>query len=226
MKDIKKIAKRYLVSQQTTGWEEDKETGAIIVYALNAIYYNGKYYSMQTGKEIKISKEDYIRDIRSNMKKGHTHDAIEATGAATIIYRSSNGMLEFLLQERSDFEQYGLLGGCMELGEDYRTCAERELFEEAGIIAKKEKLQLREVYAGAKHVTKYPSGDIVFNTTVLFSIKESECTILEEVDISSETKSLKWFSYSELIKMLKNEPKKFFPNNYPMLLDIVEKFFV
>ncbi len=222
--DIKAIGTRY-ANGKTTGWDVDPATGAIIVYAIRAIYFEGKYYSMVTGKPMSISKEDYIKDIRNNMRKGHRHDAIEGTGTGIIVRKTNNSNHEeFLLQLRFDVNQYGLFGGNLELGETYPHCAARELLEEAALIVNEKDLHLENVYAGPKHVTRYPSGDLVFHTIIVYSIDYEKCTELG-TKFDAETKQLRWFSKEELEFLLKNEPERFFPNNYPILLDVVNKFF-
>lgn len=45
---IFKLRKKYL-GNKNSGWELDNETGALVIYSINAIYYDGKYYSMETG---------------------------------------------------------------------------------------------------------------------------------------------------------------------------------
>lgn len=226
MKNIKKIANKYF-GKKTTGWDIDNETQAIIVYGLDAIFLDGKYYDMKTGAEKRISEVNYIRDLRNNLKEGHSHDGIEGTGTGVIVHRKnpSSGKLEFLLQLRSDLNQYGLLGGGLELGSTYENCAVTELFEEAGIVANESALTLKGAYAGPKHITRYASGDLVFHTVIVYSVDYAECIQLD-VDVDSETKALKWVSFDELKKMLIEEKDKFFPNNFPILWDVVDKYFV
>lgn len=221
--DVLSIASRY-INKRTTGWEVDLESSAIIVYALNAIYIDGRYYSMKTGNEIHFSKVNYIQDVRNNMKKAHQHDAIEGTGTGLVVYRTHNNELEFLLQLRSDFNQYGLFGGGIELGDTYKQCAAKELLEEAAILVSEDNLVLKDVYAGAKYITRYPTGDLIFHTIVVYCTDYTKCKQLD-LQIDSETKAIKWFSYTELKRMLSEESEIFFPIHIPILLDVVNKFF-
>ena len=225
--DIYNKLKNKYFGKKTTGWDIDNETQALIVYGIDAIFYDGKYYDMKTGAEKKISEVNYIRDLRNNMREGHSHDAIQGTGTGVIVYRTNleTGKKEFYLQLRSDLNQYGLLGGGLELGSTYEQCACTELREEAGIVADETSLTLRGAYAGPKHITKYASGDVVFHTVIVYSVDYANCIQLD-VDVASETKALVWVSKDNLGKMLIEEKDKFFPNNYPILWDVVNKYFV
>lgn len=222
-KELKKIGSRYM-GQKTTGWELDLATGAVIVYGIEAIFYNGEYYSMATGNRMRISKENYIKDIRNNMYECHRHDAIEGTGTGIVVHRMHEGNLEFLLQLRSDVNQYGLLGGGLELGETYQICATRELEQEAALTVNEDELKLQNAYAGPKHITRYTSGDLVFHTVIVYSVDYKKCTHLDR-ELDQETKSLIWITHQELKRLLQEETNRFFPNNYPILWDVVTKFF-
>lgn len=216
--DILKLKDRYFGKKQN-GWEVDEETGATIVYALQAVYFNGVYYSLLNGRIVNFSKDNYLTDLRKKIN----HDPIEGVGTGVIVHRTNkNGIIEVLLQLRTDMDQYGLLGGGLELGESYEECAVNELLQEAAIIANQEDLVLKKVYAGAKHVTKYPSGDIVFHTVVVYSIDYSECSQLDIKVDESETKELRWITVENLKSMLQTNPERFFPNNVPILEDIAK----
>lgn len=207
--------------KQNNGWEVDKTTCAIIIYALNAVFLDGKYYSMKNGKELKFSNGNYMKSIRQ--KVGNT--PLEGTGTGIIVYNYTDSEVEILLQLRQDLNQYGLLGGGLELGETYKNCAVNELLQEAAIVANPEDLELKDVYAGPKHITKYPSGDIVFHTTAAYCLNYANCKQLDMSLVDNETVALKWFKLSTLKKMLQNNREKFFPNNLPILEDVINKFF-
>ena len=116
------------------------------------------------------------------------------TGAAVII-RNEND--EILLQERTDRNQWGIPGGCQDLGEDLRETAVREAYEETGIELDINKIQLIDTLSGKSRKNSYPNGDIVYNNTSLF------LATISLVDTSnlkgdSETKRLKFFSLNSL----------------------------
>ena len=83
---------------------------------------------------------------------------------ASIVLRDARGRV--LLQRRTDFDFWGLPGGVLELGEDIRSCARRELFEESGLTAGK--LSLAGVYTDPHFATTYPNGDQVQQYTICF----------------------------------------------------------
>ena len=140
----------------------DPETGAIIVYPLDAVYYKGIYYSMKEGDSVFFG--NYVAYVREYMKE----KPLQVPGSGVIVYRTNeDGEVEVLLQLRGDFNQYGLPGGGIEIGETYEECAVNELLQETAYIARKDDLELANVYAGPKHVTRYPNGDIVFDPVVV-----------------------------------------------------------
>jgi ADP-ribose pyrophosphatase YjhB (NUDIX family) len=70
----------------------------------------------------------------------------------------------FLLQYRTDFKVWGLPGGVLELDEDIRQCAYRELLEETGLSAGH--LRLVGVYSHPRFDVVYPNGDQVQQYTI------------------------------------------------------------
>lgn len=81
---------------------------------------------------------------------------------ATVILLDDNG--RFLLQQRTDFEAWGLPGGALELDEDIQQCGRRELAEETGLSAGK--LHMVGVYTHPCFDVVYPNGDHVQQYTV------------------------------------------------------------
>ena len=111
------------------------------------------------------------------------------TGAAIII-RNEDGQI--LLQRRADRNQWGLPGGCQELGEDLRDTSVRETYEETGIKLEPKELKLIDTLSGNTRKNSYPNGDIVYNNTSLYlaDIKNEKVSNLK---CDSETKELKFF---------------------------------
>ena len=97
------------------------------------------------------------------------------TGAAIII-RNKKGQI--LLQERTDRDEWGLPGGCQNLGEDLKTTVISE---------------------SRKNI--YPNGDIVYNNTSLY-LGDTLMQSIPDLAGDSETKGLKFFSINELPKNL------------------------
>ena len=118
------------------------------------------------------------------------------TGAAIII-RNEEGQI--LLQKRADRNQWGLPGGCQELGEDLRATAVREACEETGIKIEPNEIKLIDTLSGNTRKNSYPNGDIVYNNTSLYlaDIKNEKVSNLK---CDSETKQLEFFNIHEIPK--------------------------
>ena len=205
--------------RKKSGYDIDPETGAIIVYPLDAVYYKGIYYSMKEGDPVFFG--NYVAYVREYMKE----KPLQVPGSGVIVYRTNeDGEVEVLLQLRGDFNQYGLPGGGIEIGETYEECAVNELLQETAYIARKDDLELANVYAGPKHVTRYPNGDIVFHTVVVFKIEASKCKKAPHDFDKIETKKLEWKTIEQIEELLKGD--KVFPNNIPIFtLDRVLVFY-
>lgn len=211
-----KLRDKYL-GKKITGYDIDPATGAIIVYALDAVYSDGVYYSMKTGSIITFG--NYVGEIRKYIG----HRPMHAPGTGVIIYKvNKDGAVSVLLQLRRDFDQYGLPGGGIESGETYEDCAVNEVLQETAYIVPKSELKLVGVYAGPKHITRYPSGDIVFSTIVVYRVKLSRCKKATHNVDKDETKALEWVLVDRIPELLKQN--KVFPNNIPILEDIVNGF--
>ena len=112
-------------------------------------------------KEIDMS---YVSELRSMVG----HFPLQLPGTGVVLWRKSvDGEIEVLLQLRQDNDKFGLLGGGIELNETYEECALREVKEESGIEFSIQDLQLRGVYAGPKHITVKPNGDVIHHTVVV-----------------------------------------------------------
>ena len=128
----------------------------------------------------------YIADLRKLVG----HAPIIGVGATTLVFNEKN---EILLNLRSDTGTWGIPGGSMELHEDIRETAVRELREEAGITA--ENLELVDVLSGGDYFFEYPNGDKMCCVIVLFKVLNYS----GEIKISDdESKELKFFSLNAL----------------------------
>jgi len=82
----------------------------------------------------------------------------------SVVARDDHGRI--LLQQRTDFDLWGLPGGVLELNEDLETCARRELLEETGLEVGQ--LRLVGVYTDPRYDVTYPNGDQVQQCTICF----------------------------------------------------------
>lgn len=208
------------LGKTNTGYATDPVTGAEIIFALEAVLINGQPYSMRTGELLEWPKK-YVPWAREQV--GHFPLSLPGTGI--LIYkRDEKGDILLCLQRRSDLNQFGLFGGGLNPLESPTECAARELLEELAVTVKPEELRLLEVYSGPHHITRYPNGDIVLHTIMLFGIPFDKCKVLKGRKRDKETKSVVWMKLEELRRKLedKHEREKFFPNNIPILEDIAK----
>ena len=113
-------------------------------------------------------------------------------GSAVII-RNEKG--EILLQERTDRNEWGLPGGCQDLGENLRDTAVREAYEETGIKLDPNKIIIIDTVSGPSRRNSYPNGDIVYNNTSLY-LADVDQSQLTDMKGDSETKKLRFYDFS------------------------------
>lgn len=147
---------------------------------------------------------DYIQFIRSQVN--HQNIFLNFAGAAIL---DENGNL--LLQKRSDRHTWGLLGGCMELGESAEETAIREVKEESGLNVEVERL----IGIYTKYEDHYPNGDQAQTVAVLFLCK----AIGGELTVDGkESLDLQYFPLHDLPEIVNKQHKD-------MIDDIVHKRF-
>jgi len=128
----------------------------------------------------------YINELRKFIGS----KPIISVGATIIVV---NEKKEILFQHRSDTLDWGLPGGSMELSESLEQTAERELFEETGLKAKK--FKFIDILSGKDLYFKYPNGDEVYNVICVY-LAEGISGELAMND--GESLDLKYFSVKEL----------------------------
>ena len=131
--------------------------------------------------------------FRMSLDERICHIPFIQTGSAVIV---RNEFGQILLQQRSDNSLWGLPGGCQDLGEDLRTTASRELYEETGISVEPGTLILIDTLSGKSRKRSYPNGDIVYNNTSLYLIDINTNNI--NIKIDRESLKLQFFNINEL----------------------------
>ena len=112
-------------------------------------------------------------------------------GAAAIIVNDKG---QILLQNRSDRDEWGLPGGCQELGETFEDVIIREVKEETNLDVREEDLKLIKIVSGMSRRSSYPNGDVVINNTVLYLIDKYSGVLRWD----SESKEMKFFDLDNL----------------------------
>ena len=128
-------------------------------------------------------------------------------GAAAVIVNNEG---KILLQSRSDRNQWGLPGGCQELGESFKDTIIREVKEETNFDVEEKDLELIDVVSGKSRRNSYPNGDVVINNTAFYCIRKYS----GELKWDEESKELRFFSLNDL-------PAN---QNDPDLIEIYKKY--
>lgn len=112
-------------------------------------------------------------------------------GAAAIILNSKD---QILLQRRADKGNWGLPGGCQELGERFQDTIIREIKEETNLDVEESDLELVDIVSGPSRRNSYPNGDVVINNTVLYCVRK----YTGELKWDSESKEMKFFGLDNI----------------------------
>ncbi|MUG43571.1 NUDIX hydrolase [Paenibacillus woosongensis] len=129
----------------------------------------------------------YIMDLRAIVGSR----PLIMAGTCVLIFNENR---ELLLQRRTDTNDWGTIGGSLELGESLEEAAARELFEEAGLTAKSFKFIT--VLSGKDMYYKYPHGDEIYNVMAIYEAQEIEGS--PRVN-DNESHQLKFFPLGEPI---------------------------
>ena len=103
---------------------------------------------------------DYISFIRQQV--GHQPVILVFAGGVLV-----NEQQQVLLQKRTDFNQWGLIGGALEFGETAEQACVREYQEETGLQVAVQSL----MGVSSGHVQRYPNGDIAQTVVIEFVVK-------------------------------------------------------
>lgn len=119
-------------------------------------------------------------------------------GAAAIIVNEKG---QILLQSRADSGNWGVPGGCQELGERFEDTIIREIKEETNFDVKEEDLELISVVSGPSRRNAYPNGDVVINNTVFYCVRK----YFGELKWDNESKEMRFFDLDNLPEV-QNDP--------------------
>lgn len=144
---------------------------------------------------------NYIQYLRQYVG----NNPILTAGTALFVFNENK---ELLLQLRNDFNLWGVIGGCMELGESFEEVAKRELKEETGLEI--EELKMIDVISGKETFRTYPNGDKLYDITAIYEVRKFSGELRINDD---ESKELKWFKLSELPSNTTVMMKSYLKNN-------------
>lgn len=130
---------------------------------------------------------DYVQSIRARIG----HDLLLLPGVTAVIREGDR----FLLARTSGSDEWGLLGGGVEPGEDPDEAIVRELQEEIG--ARVRVTGIVGAYGGESLVVTYPNGDRVSYFSTAFA-----CELLDPpVPDEDEVVEVGWFTLAEIAEL-------------------------
>ena len=128
----------------------------------------------------------YVRELRALVG----HRPLIVAGAAVLICDSENRLL---LHHRKDNQQWGLIGGSMEIGESLSETARREALEESGLTLNE--LNWFDLFSGPELIYELPHGDIVVNVTAVYTSRKYTGKLKPD---KSEGYKVRFFKLNEL----------------------------
>ncbi len=146
---------------------------------------------------------EYINSLRKYVG----NSPLIMVGSTVLVLDSQNRLL---MMKRSDSNRWGVPGDAMELGETTKETARRELLEETGLTAGG--LILFGVFSGEELYYRYPSGEEVYNVSVVYCARD----IQGDIDLlDGEHYDFQYFDLSNL-------PKDISPPIKPILRKLME----
>ena len=111
--------------------------------------------------------------------------------AASIICVDDKGRI--LMGRRSDNHMWGYSGGSVEIDEYVEDCAQRELYEEMGLVA--DEMELFFINSGPETHYIYPNGDEVSNVEIIYICRKWHGNIKMQ---DGEMEEIRFFSTDEI----------------------------
>lgn len=111
---------------------------------------------------------DYINGLRKQIG----NQPLIMVGSTVLVLDARKRLL---MMKRSDSGNWGVPGGAMELGETTEETARRELLEETGLEV--DELSLFGVFSGKELYYRYPSGEEVYNVSIVYLARDAHGTV-------------------------------------------------
>ena len=146
---------------------------------------------------------EYINGLRKYVG----NQPLLMVGSTVLVLNAQN---QLLMMKRSDTGCWGVPGGAMELGETTEETARRELLEETGLEISE--LTLFGVFSGKELYYRYPSGEEVYNVSIVYLARNVH-GIIKLSD--GEHREFKYFDLSQL-------PENISPPIKPILKKLTE----
>ena len=146
----------------------------------------------------------YVRELRSLVG----HRPLIIAGAAVLIFNPDNCLL---MQHRKDNQQWGLIGGSMEIGESLEETARREALEETGLEL--DELNWFDLFSGREVIYELPHGDVVVNVIAVYISRKFR----GQPQLSEEGFELRFFRLNEL-------PTNISPPDRPIIKRYLDRY--
>lgn len=140
----------------------------------------------------------YIEQLRERIG----HSLLLLPGVAALV-RDERGHV--LLQRRTDDGGWSLPAGGIDPGETPADAVAREVREETGLLVRP--VRIAGVFGGAGYRHRYPNGDEIEPTTVVFECAVTGGRMREQED---ETAALRWVPADEAAELLPAYPPELF----------------
>jgi len=146
---------------------------------------------------------NYINSLRKHVG----NQPLLLVGSAMLVLDAQDRLL---MIKRSDNDKWGIPGGAMELGESTEETARRELLEETGLEVGN--LELFGVFSGKELYYQYPSGEEVYNVSIVYLSRDGKGIVNFNDDEHYK------FQYFDLAQL----PENISPPIKPVLRKLVE----
>ena len=147
----------------------------------------------------------YVRELRKQVGQR----PLIIAGAAVLIFDQDNRLL---LNHRKDNQQWGLIGGSMEIGESLEETARREVLEESGLTL--DELSWFDLFSGQEMIYEYPHGDVIVNVTAVYISRHFSGQLEHD---ESEVSELRFFKLDEL-------PSNISPPDKPVIKKFLQDY--